>query len=340
MAARPTSAGLVLVYMPDRGVGDLMWHLPTIRAIAAKAPGGKVVLATRPTTRAAAVLAVEPAIERVVYLEYRKGAFRQLAEIADFYRLCRSLRPRVVWILEKIGRPAQAAFLAGVPERHGFGLGHASQERWLSRGPKLPKSMRPAHRIEKLAAFEQLHGLQVESREPTLRVDPQQVEATPRRFSACPNPWIVLGPGAVDADRRWTLENFASLADNLEDAGTIFWLGGGDEEEARFAGAMKALQKPEKNVLSCDLPLNAAAALISQAALFVGNDSGLMNVAASVGVPTVGLYGPSRPLTYSKWLSAVVSTSGSMADISVGAVLDEVRRRLAPARTVRSNDSN
>ena len=44
--------GPVLVYMPDRGVGDLMWHLPTIRAIARTAPEGSVILATRPTTRA------------------------------------------------------------------------------------------------------------------------------------------------------------------------------------------------------------------------------------------------------------------------------------------------
>lgn len=331
-------SGPVLVYMPDRGVGDLMWHLPTIRAIAAAVPEGKVVLATRPATRAQAVLAVEPSVERVVYLEYRKGAFKQLAETADFYRLCRSLRPRAVWILEKIGRPAQAAFFAGVRERHGFGLGHSSQERWLSRGPKLPKSMRPAHRIEKLAAFEQLHGLKVDSREPALRVDTRQIEAVSQRFAHCPKPWIVLGPGAVDADRRWPLENFAALADGLGEAGTVFWLGGGAEEEARFTAGMKGVKQPEKNVRSCDLPLDAAAALISQATLFVGNDSGLMNVAASVGVPTVGLYGPSQPLTYSKWLSAVVSPTGAIAGISVDAVLAEVRRRLAPARTARSTE--
>ena len=336
MAARPTSAGPVLVYMPDRGVGDLMWHLPTIRAIAARTAGGKVVLATRPTTRAAAVLAVEPAIECVVYLEYRKGTFKQLAETADFYRLCRSLRPRAVWILEKIGRPAQAAFFARVPERYGFGLGHASQERWLSRGSRLPRSMRPAHRIEKLAAFEQLHGLEVKSREPALRVAPEQVMAMSQRFAVRPKLWIILGPGAVDAERRWPLGNFAALADELEEAGAVFWLGGGAEEEARFTEAMKALKQPQKNVLSCDLPLDEAAALISQSALFVGNDSGLMNVAASVGIPTIGLYGPSQPLTYSKWLSAVVSPSGSIADISVEEVLAEVRRRLTPARTARS----
>jgi len=316
----------VLVYMPDRGVGDLMWHLPTIRAIAAAAPGGKVALAARPTTRAAAVLAVEPAIERVCYLEYRKGALKRLRETLDFYRLCRSLRPRSVWILEKIGRPAQAAWLAGVPERRGFGLGHSSQERWLSPGPRLPKSMRRAHRIEKLAAFEALHGFHVESREPALRVDPRKVEAMRTRFADRSQPWVILGPGAVDADRRWPLENFVRLSDELSQAGTIFWLGGGAEEEARFAAAMKALARPQACVLSCDLPLDEAAALISVSALFVGNDSGLMNLAASVGVPTLGLFGPSAALTYSKWLTPVASPTQDLADLGVEPVLGAVEK--------------
>ena len=51
--------GPVLVYAPDRGIGDLMWHLPTIRAIAATTPEGQVVLVARPSSRASEVLAVE-----------------------------------------------------------------------------------------------------------------------------------------------------------------------------------------------------------------------------------------------------------------------------------------
>jgi heptosyltransferase-2 len=316
----------VLVYMPDRGVGDLMWHLPTIRAIAAKAPGGKVVLATRPSTRAAAVLRAEPSVSSVEYLEYRKGAFKRAAEFADFYRLCRRLRPRAVWILEKIGRPANAAALAGVPERHGFGLGHASQERWLSRGPKLPKSMRPAHRIEKLAAFEALYGLKVLSREPALRVDPKLAHAIERRFTDRPKPWVVLGVGSVDAHRRWPLEHFAEATRMLAgEVGTIFWFGGGAEEEARFTAAAPDLANV---VVSCDLPLDEAAALISRAAVFMGNDSGPMNLAAAVGIPAIGLFGSSPALSYSRWLHPLVSATGEMRDIQPAEAVSAVRRVL------------
>lgn len=327
MGGGDSSRAAVLVYMPDRGVGDLMWHLPTIRAIAARSPQGKVVLATRPTTRAAAVLASEPAVSAVEYLDYRKGWDKRIGEFRDFLRLCRRLKPRQVWILEKTEPAALAALVAGVPERHGFGLGH-SQERWLSRGPRLPKSMRAAHRIEKLAAFERAHGLDVASREPALVLDPAQVEAMRRRFADRPQPWVVLGPGAVDADRRWPMEHFAALSDALTEAGTVFWLGGGAEEEARFAAVVEGVKRPEACVVSCDLPLDQAAALINLSALFIGNDSGLMNLAAAVGRPTIGLFGPSPPLTYSAHLKPIVSASRQMRDIDPASVIAAARAEL------------
>ncbi len=126
-------AGPVLVYAPDRGIGDLMWHLPTIRAIAATTPEGKVVLVARPSSRAGEVLAVEPSVERVVFAPHYKDRLKGVREVIDFWRICRRETPRAVWILEKIGRPAMAAALAGVPERRGFGLGHSSQEQWLNK---------------------------------------------------------------------------------------------------------------------------------------------------------------------------------------------------------------
>src|SRR3954465_3028697 len=122
MSSASNPPGPVLVYAPDRGIGDLMWHLPTFRAIATQTPEGQVVLAARPSSRAAEVLAVEPTISRVVYARHFPGAVKGVREVLDFWRICRQVQPRAVWILEKIGRPAQAAWLAGVSERRGFGL--------------------------------------------------------------------------------------------------------------------------------------------------------------------------------------------------------------------------
>ena len=317
--AEATPGGLVLVYSPDRGVGDLMWHLPTLRAIAATTPEGRIALATRPTTRAQALLRAEPTIAGVHYLTYHAGAFKRAREIIDFARLCRRLKPRAVWILEKIDRPALAATLAGVPERRGFGLGHG-QERWLTHRPFLPRAVRSAHRIAKLAAFEAAHGLKVESREPALRVDPALTQAVDAEMAGRPRPWIVFGVGASSPERRWPLARFAALASALP-SGTIFWLGGLEDAAAVAAADPQAL-----NISAW--PLDRAAALLAGADLFVGGDSGPMNLAASVGCPALCLFGASAPLSYSAFITALGDGTGGMEAIGVEAAAKEAMRLL------------
>jgi heptosyltransferase-2 len=319
-------SGPVLVYAPDRGIGDLMWHLPTFRAIAAKTPEGQVMLAARPSSRAAEVLAVEPSISGVVYARHFTGSLKGVKEVLDFWRICREVKPRAVWILEKIGRPAQAAWLAGVPERRGFGLGHKSQEQWLQ-GPFLPKAMRPDHRLDKLAAFEALHGLQVDSREPGLLLDPKAIAAVKARFGDRPGPWLVLGVGASEPARTWPAERFVAVSQGLGDLfPTVFWLGG-PNDAARIKPTIDVQPVAGRDVLACDLPLDQAAALIALSAGFLGNDSGPLNVAASVGRPAIGLMGTSPVPAYSRWLSRLDGGEGRIADISVDQAVLAVRTR-------------
>jgi heptosyltransferase-2 len=315
--------GPVLVYAPDRGIGDLMWHLPTIRAIAATTPEGQVVLVARPTSRAAEVLTVEPSVARVLYAPHYTGNLKGVRETLDFYRLCKAEKPRAVWILEKIDRPAIAAFLAGVPERRGFGLGHG-QETFLTTGPYLPKSMRPAHRIDKLAAFEAAHGLVVDSREPALKLDPKALEAVKAKYADKPGPWLALGIGASEPARTWPAERFAETAAKLSDLfGTVFWVGGPHEAET----ANVAIGGLQNNVVACDLTLDRSAALIALSAGFLGNDSGALNVAAAVGTPCVGLMGTAPVPAYSRWLSRLDGGEGRIADITVDQAADAVRTR-------------
>lgn len=315
--------GPVLVYAPDRGIGDLMWHLPTIRAIAATAPEGRVVLVARSSSRAAEVLRVEPTVARVLYAPHYKGRLKGVRETLDFHRLCKAEKPRAVWILEKIDRPAIAAFLAGVPERRGFGLGHG-QERFLNRGPFLPKAMRPAHRLDKLEAFEKAHDLAVESREPALKLDPDAVAAIKTRYAGKPGPWLCLGIGASEPARTWPAERFAQTAARLSDLfGTVFWVGGPHEAEI----AKAAIGDLPNNIVACDLPLDQSAALIALSAGFLGNDSGALNVAAAVGTPCVGLMGTAPVPAYSRWLSRLDGGEGRIGDITVDQAAEAVRAR-------------
>ncbi len=67
-----------------------------------------------------------------------------------------------------------------------------------------------------------------------------------------------------------------------------------------------------------DLPV--AAACLGRCAFYVGNDSGLMHLAAAAGVPTVGLFGPSRESRYRPWGAhcAYVRTPESFEELTGG----------------------
>ena len=77
-----------------------------------------------------------------------------------------------------------------------------------------------------------------------------------------------------------------------------------------------------------DIPIDEVAALLSDCGLFVGNDTGVYNLAAAVHTPAIGLFnGRYPPLAYSPFLSAItpaVPGSGT-AGIGVDQVLAYVR---------------
>ena len=101
------------------------------------------------------------------------------------------------------------------------------------------------------------------------------------------------GSGGYSTARRWAPERFAQLADTLfHDAGGQLILMGGPEETELHQQIM-SLMRSEMPVRSFAGKGNirVAAAILEQADLFVGNDSGLMHMATAVGTPTVGIFG-------------------------------------------------
>ena len=84
--------------------------------------------------------------------------------------------------------------------------------------------------------------------------------------------------------------------------------------------------------------LAEAAAIIRACRLYVGIDSGLMWIAGSLQVPTVGLYGTAYVPAYGAIQpenprAVYLQAEGPLAGISVAAVLDAVARQLTPTRT-------
>jgi heptosyltransferase-2 len=109
-----------------------------------------------------------------------------------------------------------------------------------------------------------------------------------------------LGSGSRAQARRWPVARFAALAQRLIDSGVadaILLTGTPQEQplvaefESRFRGPVISAIQPGAGVLS-------SAVLLQKCALLVSNDTGVMHLAAAMGTPTVGLFGPNSPTRY------------------------------------------
>lgn len=129
-------------------------------------------------------------------------------------------------------------------------------------------------------------------------------------------PVLALGPTANWRGKTWSAGNFAALIGRLTAPGGIL-------PGARVAVLGAARERPVAEAVLDAVPaerlidlvgtvdLLSAAAVLRRCALYIGNDSGLMHLAAAVDVPTLGLFGPSRAEQYAPWgtRTALVQTA-------------------------------
>ncbi len=107
---------------------------------------------------------------------------------------------------------------------------------------------------------------------------------------------VILGIGAGKPEKKWPKDRFAALARHLQTErglGIVFLGGPEDRADAEEIAALGGLDPARTANLAGELPLDVAAALVGGAALFIGNDSGPMHLAAaSPGrIPVLGLFG-------------------------------------------------
>jgi ADP-heptose:LPS heptosyltransferase len=143
-------------------------------------------------------------------------------------------------------------------------------------------------------------------------------------------PVIGLGPTANWRDKVWPADRFvalcAALAARLPGARVAVFGGAGALERSMAQPVLDAL--PGAIDLVGRLSLPQAAACLRRCAIFVGNDSGLMHLAAAAGTPTLGLFGPTPAAEYAPAgrCTAVALADGlpgaaPMAQLPVGVAL-------------------
>lgn len=151
-------------------------------------------------------------------------------------------------------------------------------------------------------------------------------------------PVIGFGPTANWPPKAWPAASFAALfqrlAERLPGAVAAVFAGPGEAERAMAAPLLDLL--PGAIDLCGRLSLAEAAACLQRCTVFVGNDSGLMHLAAAAGIPTVGLCAKTRDRAeemvpagrHADW---ALGEGPEMADLSVDTALATALRLMADA---------
>ena len=168
------------------------------------------------------------------------------------------------------------------------------------------------HRHIKGAAISGLH--RVEEDASALGLDPAPdphiwVDAAAEAAAAAVIPGdrsvLAIGPTANWGAKEWRAEHFAALVERLTAPdgilpGAMIALMGGPDERGRARDLIDAV--PDDRLIDLfGQPLPAAFASMRRCAMYIGNDSGLMHLAAASGAPTLGLFGPSPEQRYRPW---------------------------------------
>jgi heptosyltransferase-2 len=333
----PDPVGSLAVVQPLPGIGDMIWHLPHIRAIARWA-GRPVTLVAKPRSAATELFSGEKTIADVIWLDRNPRQGRGSHDgFQGFARLVLALRRRAfdsVVLLHHSRMLAAAMLAAGVPQRFGYGFG--SQRLYLNRPPHLDGSLVSLHPYEQARRWLAAAAIPQEEPEPSFSVTAERREAARALLGRPAGALVAIGIGSSEPCKQWGAERFAELSAALLDDGWPSLVLAGGPAEAALAKAIRGRLGDRATRVHAAIGWNLAdlAGLLAESSFYVGNDTGVMNLAAAVGITTFSLFGALPPFHHSSAIVPIVPADArtdvatGMARITTQMVLEATRSRI------------
>ncbi len=294
LAARSFSRILVNLLSP---IGDTLFATPTIAALRRRYPKAYLAAVVYPTNYG--ILEGNPDLDEI----FLHPVLRPVKDWLGLGRLVVALRRRRFDLAVDLNtfEGFLSRVMAGVPNRVRLALPPGW---WLRPGPRSPWADRHAieHYLEVVADL----GIDAAEATPRFIVGPQDRDFAQRLLAeaslpgAAPRPRVVLHPGGegFGGRKRWPAASFAALGRSLtETLGAEIILVGGPDEKALGEQVSWLMGGNCLNTVG-QTTLKQLAALAEASHLFIGNDSAPLHIAAALGVPVIGIYGPSSPANF------------------------------------------
>lgn len=267
-----------VLFVTSNRIGDCVISSGVIREIGRQLPGARITVACgRPP---APFFRSAPGVERVIILDKKKFAGHWF----DLWKQTVGTR----WDMVIDIRGSALAFQLRAKKRRVY---HRGLETGVPKVEMVSRMMGAARTLDP--------ELFIDDRaraEAAAVLDPQ--------LESAPGPILALAPIAHQPGKSWPADRWGQLVEKLKAEprfdGWRFMLVGGPGDHPPAAPALAAAGARGIDFVGKG-DILASAAAIDRAALFVGNDSGLMHVAAAAGRPTLGLFGPTQWWLYGPW---------------------------------------
>lgn len=290
-----------ILVIPYMWIGDFVRGHTVVRVLKQRWPNRPIDLLT--TSLCAPLVDYMPGIRSGIIWDLPRGRLAVARQRALAARL-RERNYGTALILPRTWKSAIAPALAGIPERIGF-VGEARFgliNRWRWGEKALPRF------IDKNAALALPNGapLPPEWPVPQLAVPPGEVNHWRQANGLGTGTAVALAPGSVGASKRWT--HYPEAARLLIKRGWDVWVIGGPNEKALAAEIVAAGGPYARDLTGTDLRNGILA--MAAANIAISNDSGLMHIAAALGTPTIGIFGPTNPYHWAplNGLAATIQT--------------------------------
>ncbi|MFM7136067.1 MAG: glycosyltransferase family 9 protein [Planctomycetota bacterium] len=282
----PAPRSIVVIKLS--AIGDVLHGVPVAVALKRAFPEARIGWAVE--GRAADVIAGHHAVDHLFRLP--RGWLKSPSAVHTLRRQLRAFAPDVAIDLQGLLKSGVATRLSGAPMRIGFARPVARECSWLAfTNPVKPVA---THVVERNCDLLVPLGIR-ESRPcfdmPSWPVSRERV----RNWLAglrLPEPPVVINPGAGWASKRWPAERFAALARCLHRRHGIrpivVWGGAAERDAAEQIAA----ESCGEAIVAAETTLQDLGELFRLARMVISGDTGPLHLAAAVGTPCVGLFGP------------------------------------------------
>jgi lipopolysaccharide heptosyltransferase I len=328
-------------------LGDIVHGIPVAAALRRALPSARIDWLVSAKHRE--ILDLVPVIDRRLVVNDRAGTGAGTPLVAAIRELRRT-RYDVTIDLQGLIKSALAARASGASRVVGFASRYLREPlaRWLytdvydpgGDGIHAPAERR--HVVQLNLGL--LEPLGIVAGSPEFPFEPVESEAARQLRERTGGRYALLNPGAAWPNKRWPPSRFAEVASVLHERrglmSVVLW-GPGELE----LGEALVSQAPGAALLSPPTSIADIVALARGAAVMVSGDTGPTHIAAAVGTPIVGLYGPTRPERNGPWRAEDLTVSRAevcqchhlrrcrlermcLLDIQVDEVVRAVERRL------------